>query len=113
MQERRKGRRFLVRQSAVLRTSTFEVHGISENVSEFGVLILADSFIKTGTPVDLTITLQAENLPTVQLLSVGRVVRAETASGGERVAIAVECVAGFQQWNSSEFQQNIANSASA
>lgn len=76
------------------------VHGITTNVSEWGALIVADSPIPVGTDLTVTVTLQSEDLPRIELTSSGKVVRVEPVVPHPRVAIAVECSPGFQRWGS-------------
>lgn len=101
MSERRKARRFPMRQPATLTLhGQGSVHVITSNVSEWGALIVADSPVPVGTALKITITLQAEDLPPVELASSGKVVRVEPVLQQPRVAIAVECSRGFQPWGS-------------
>ena len=67
-----------------------EVCGVTRNVSEIGLLLVTDSPIPRDARVQLTLSLQQENVPSVQLCSWGRVVRVENGAAGA-IAVAVEC----------------------
>jgi len=65
------------------------VWGITENVSETGILLRLDSRIPEGAQVELTLDLADYELSGIQLFAPGKVQRAETErNGSTRVAVA-------------------------
>ena len=99
MLERRARRRFRLTQPVLLSSrqaaATFELSGITENVSETGLLLEIDSYVPTGTQVDLTLSLVGPD-NRVQLFSPGKVLRAQCQPNG-RTSIAVECTHALEQ----------------
>lgn len=73
-----------------------EIQGTTKNVSEIGVLLIADSEVREGTAVELTLTLLEDDAPIVCLVGSGRVVRLEGGLGSPAI-IAVECDKALEQ----------------
>lgn len=94
MQERRTKRRFAFRQQVVFKLREAgkwsEFQGITENVSELGVLMLIDSSVPAPVDADVTVEIQDGNLP-VRLSCVGKVVRVEPSVETGKSVVAVRC----------------------
>ena len=92
--ERRKNRRFPLRQSATLRYDdggVRELNADTVNASLRGVFLLADQVISYGTKIEVTLRLQKEGLQSITLRGTGKVVRQENRSAGKSgIAIAFQ-----------------------
>ena len=98
MLERRRRRRFPIRQPIFLnlqgQTACPEIRGITENVSETGVLLVAAHDVALGAKLEVTISMPNG----VELYALGIVVRNKPLSDGEKkTAIAVECTDSFAE----------------
>jgi PilZ domain-containing protein len=94
MQERRKRRRFPVRQPALLIVegdNAHELRGTTENVSESGALVLAEHPLPEGTAVRLIVILEEVGSAVLRLSCPGKVVRIESSAMGSRIAVAIQC----------------------
>jgi len=93
MLERRKKRRFPVAQPVSLAVragdACTEVHGISENVSEIGILISTDALIMLEAEVEITVSLPHG----VRVSAPGRVVRFHATISGR--TFGIECSRPF------------------
>src|SRR5437868_4449856 len=95
MVERRRNRRFSIQQPAVVqvksRDGRSEIHCNTENVSESGVLVLADSSVPEGSRVHLTV-FPKYTLPQAPGLHCrGTVARVIEEYRDHKVAIAIAC----------------------
>jgi PilZ domain len=89
--ERRKAQRFSVRQPVtVTYTSqgTYEVTGISKDISSVGIFLHVDSGVEEGTQVELTLALPTGTSGPIPVPVRGRVVRVEKDC--KDIAIAFE-----------------------
>ncbi len=88
--ERRKFRRFPLRQSAVIRhkNSTVDVSAFTLNASVNSVFLTMDMAIAEGRAVHVAISLKKDGMETVRLYGTGNVVRTETLPTG-RFALAI------------------------
>lgn len=94
IEERRKKRRFALRQTVVLKLHKddqwIECRGITENVSEIGTLIILRSFDCPVIGCEVAVQIIDSAYP-VRLSCRGKVTRVERRFGGETVAIAIRC----------------------
>ena len=104
--ERRRERRFPVREPASVRLSPedlIEITAISENLSTSGVLLRSASFVPRHSRVQVRI-----QLPTgAELRAVGEVVRVESSNVGEHFVIAVRCDFPFEPFSSKRGEDRI------
>lgn len=93
--ERRRERRFLVREPALVRVSRedlVDITAISENLSTSGVLLRSASFIPRHSRINVRV-----QLPTgAELRAFGVVSRVESSSTGGYFSIAVKCDRPFE-----------------
>jgi len=93
MQERRKRQRFWFEQPITLRFRNWrQIHGLVENASEIGVLLISGSEIARGTQVEATIDLPHKTW----VFAPGSVERVERCCEGQ-IAVAVKCYRPFVQ----------------
>jgi hypothetical protein len=95
--ERRRSRRFPLRQPASFRVpgeDAREISATTQNVSKDGVLLLSDSAIPVGSRADLVLILESRLERSIRLTGSGRVERVEQDSGGQ-YAIAFSCEQPF------------------
>jgi hypothetical protein len=92
--ERRKNRRFPLRQSATLRYGDGGVRELKAqtlNASLKGMLLSLDQMVPDGAQVEVTLLLQKEGVESVALHGTGKVVRQESRSAGQSaVAVAFQ-----------------------
>ena len=92
--ERRKFRRFPLRQSATLRcksTLTEEMPAFTVNASVTSVLVTAEAALAEGRAVQVAISLKKDGMETVRLYGTGTIVRSEILpTGRSALAIAFE-----------------------
>lgn len=89
--ERRKSRRFPLRQSAVIRhknTLSAEIPAFTLNASVNSVFLTTDIAIAEGRTVHVAISLKKDGVETVRLYGTGNVVRAQTLPTG-RFALGI------------------------
>lgn len=89
--ERRKFRRFPLRQSAVIRYKTglsMEIPAFTINASVNSVYLTTEMAIGEGRAVHVAISLKKDGMETVRLYGTGTVIRAENLPTG-RFALAV------------------------
>lgn len=89
--ERRKSRRFPLRQSSTIRYKgafSHELPAFTLNASVEGAYLTADTSVPEGWGVNVMILLQKDGLDSVRLHGTGKVVRSETSPTG-RFGIAV------------------------
>jgi len=93
--ERRRERRFLVREPALVRVSPedlVDITAISENLSTSGVLLRSASLVPRHSRVRVRV-----QLPTgAELRATGEVARVESSGSGGYFAIAVKCDHPFE-----------------
>jgi|SRR5271168_1593177 len=93
-QERRRSRRFDLRQTAVVRPSdgiSLELTALTENASLYGVLLRAPAAIAEASPVEVELCLCRDGMQGVQLRGTGRVVRSDAKlTGGFAIAVAFD-----------------------
>lgn len=93
MPERRKRQRFWFQQPITLRFLDWrQIHGLVENASEIGVLLISGSEVSRGTQVEATIDL----LHSIRVFAPGSVERAERCLDG-KIALAVKCHRPFTE----------------
>jgi hypothetical protein len=93
VKERRKSRRFELRQTAVVRPSdsTSNLAAETENASLHGVLLRAPAALADASPVEVELRLSRDGMQGVQLRGTGRVVRSEAKlTGGFGIAVAFD-----------------------
>jgi hypothetical protein len=94
VKERRKSRRFELRQTAVVRPSdstSNELTAETENASLHGVLLRAPAALADASPVEVELRLSRDGMQGVQLRGTGRVVRSEAKlTGGFGIAVAFD-----------------------
>lgn len=92
--ERRKTRRFSLRQSALVRSNDGvepELTAQTQNVSLKGALLSAENAIPEGSEVEVRILLQREGIQDVALRATGKVVRRQPVPAqGFEIAVAFE-----------------------
>ncbi|MGO9123466.1 MAG: PilZ domain-containing protein [Terriglobales bacterium] len=92
--ERRKNRRFLLRQPATLRYhdgAMRELKADTLNASLKGMLLTAEQGLPSGVELEVTLTLQKGGLQGIALHATGRVVRQQARSAGKSaIAIAFQ-----------------------
>jgi len=91
--ERRRSRRFELRHPAtVSSTNGLVVHGVAENASLGGSLLLCEISIPPDTSVDVTIALQDPSIRSeIRLHAIGKVLRMQQDSGGRfRIAVGYD-----------------------
>lgn len=96
MQERRKKRRFAFKQQVIFKIQEdgewTEFRGITENVSETGVLMLVESI--APVLINATVVVGLHDVP-LRLSCHGTIVRVEQRVETRKVAVAVRCNHGF------------------
>lgn len=94
-QERRRERRFLIRETALLRirfNDSAEIPTITENLSTFGVSLRSASSVSTGSRVEVRV-----QLPTgAELKAIGEVVRVDSGVPNGYFLIAIRCERPFE-----------------
>lgn len=96
--ERRRSRRFPLRQPAYVRPLQQEQEyfsGVTENVSKDGVLMLAEKLLPVGMRSELVLVLESRLERSIRLSGVGEVVRADEAAPQGKYAIAFRCDQAF------------------
>jgi hypothetical protein len=92
--ERRKNRRFPLRQAATLRYDDGgmrELNGDTVNASLRGIFLSADQVVPLDTQVEVTLHLQKEGSQGIALHGTGKVVRQENRTAGKSgIAIAFQ-----------------------
>jgi hypothetical protein len=85
--------RYRVRVEFAAAGRTFDVEGVTRNVSVSGVLFESGSPIPEACPVDLSIMAEeAWVIRPIEFVGNGRVVRVEVGSRGAGFLIAIKCV---------------------
>ncbi len=96
MHERRNKLRFPFQQPVVLRLREEEkwreIHGIVENASETGILLITESEIRQGAEVEVTIAMPHN----VRMSAPGTVNRVDRRPHGQ-IAVAVKCHRPFSE----------------
>lgn len=96
--ERRRERRFSVREPALVRVSPedlVEITAITENLSTSGVLLRSAAFIPRLSRVRVRVQLPTK----AELRAIGEVVRVESSSTGGYFAVAVNCDFPFEPYS--------------
>lgn len=92
--ERRKSRRFPLRQPAYVRPldGTLETFSaITQNVSKDGVLLLAEKMLPMGMRTELVLVLESRLERSIRLSGTGEVCRVEETAPQGKYAIAFSC----------------------
>ncbi len=96
--ERRKSRRFPLRQPASVRPLEGEgetLSGITQNVSKDGVLLLAEKMLPVGMRGELVLVLESRLERSIRLSGTGEVRRVDEISPEGKYAIAFSCDQAF------------------
>ncbi|HEV2115014.1 MAG TPA: PilZ domain-containing protein [Terriglobales bacterium] len=96
--ERRKSRRFPLRQPAFIRPLEGEGDGLSavtQNVSKDGVLLLAEKMLPVGMRTELVLVLESRLERSIRLSGTGEVARVDELSPQGKYAIAFNCDQAF------------------
>lgn len=98
--ERRKSRRFPLKQPAFVRplegdTSFESISGTTQNVSKDGVLMLADTPLPVGARTELVLVLESRLERSIRLSGICHVLRVEEATSGGKYAMAFSCEHAF------------------
>jgi len=89
--ERRKAQRFSIRRPVTMTYTshgTYELTGISKDISSVGIFMHVDSSVEEGTQVELTLMLPTETSGSIPVPVRGKVVRVEKSC--KDIAIAFE-----------------------
>lgn len=96
--ERRKSRRFPLRQPASVRSLDGHeetLSGITQNVSKDGVLLLAEKMLPVGMRGELVLVLESRLERSIRLSGTGEVRRVDEISPQGKYAIAFSCDQAF------------------
>ena len=96
--ERRKSRRFPLKQPAHVRPLQGEdenVSGVTQNVSKDGVLLVAEKMLPVGLRGELVLVLESRLERSIRLSGIGEVARVDELSPQGKYAIAFRCDQAF------------------
>lgn len=97
--ERRRSRRFPLKQPAFVRPLEGEMESLSgttENVSKDGVLLIAEKLLPVGMRSELVLVLESRLERSIRLSGIGEVVRADEIGPEQgKYAIAFRCDQAF------------------
>ncbi len=96
--ERRKSRRFPLKQPAYVRPLQGEnekLSGVTQNVSKDGVLMLAEKMLPVGLRGELVLVLESRLERSIRLSGIGEVARVDELVPEGKYAIAFRCDQAF------------------
>lgn len=96
--ERRKSRRFPLKQPAYVRPLQGEnekLSGVTQNVSKDGVLMLAEKMLPVGLRGELVLVLESRLERSIRLSGIGEVARVDELGPEGKYAIAFRCDQAF------------------
>ena len=103
MLERRKRRRFPIQQPILLKIreeiTEAEIRGLTQDVSEIGVLLVSAGDLPLGTKVGITLSMPND----VELFALGTVVRRQSSMEA-KTAIAIHCTHSFTETPRATYQ---------
>ena len=96
--ERRKSRRFPLKQPAFVRSldrNGDSISAVTQNVSKDGVLLLAEKMLPVGLRTELVLVLESRLERSIRLSGIGEVARVDEVSPEGKYAIAFRCDEAF------------------